>query len=348
MNDGSNGPRPGADLAERLEALGRQIAAAKSPRERAQLIAERDRQAREFEAGLSAIERVRLARHQMRPQTLDYIDFLIRDFFELHGDRRYGDDGAIVAGLGYLGSHPVAIVGHQRGRSTRERLERNFGKPHPEGYRKAARVYDLANRFGLPLITFIDTQGAEPGLAAEERGQAEAIASSLETMARLEVPVIACVIGEGGSGGALALGVANVVLMQQYACYSVITPEGCAAILWREAGPEKVAQAAAALRLAASDLLELKVIDEIVAEPPGGAHHAPAEAARALGAALTRHLGTLLKIPPHELRAGRERRLAALGAAFVTGMDPPVSSGAARRAAGGKPTARVENPDSIS
>jgi acetyl-CoA carboxylase carboxyl transferase alpha subunit len=200
-------------------------------------------------AALSAIERVRLARNPSRPQTLDYVEHLVRDFFEIHGDRRFADDGAIVAGLGYFGRRAVAIVGHQRGRSTQERIRRNFGKPHPEGYRKAARMYDLASRMGVPLITFIDTQGAEPGLGAEERGQAEAIAANLELMMRLEVPVIACVIGEGGSGGALALGVANVVLMQENACYSVITPEGCAAILWREGGPERVADAAAALKL---------------------------------------------------------------------------------------------------
>ncbi len=178
---------------------------------------------------------MRLARHPARPQTLDYVDALFADFIEIHGDRRFADDGAIVAGVGYFGKRPVAIVGQQRGRSTAERIKRNFGKPHPEGYRKAARVYELADRFRLPLITFIDTQGAESGVGAEERGQPEAIARNLELMARLEMPVIACVIGEGGSGGALALGVANVVLMQENACYSVITPEGCAAILWREA-----------------------------------------------------------------------------------------------------------------
>src|SRR5580658_11058610 len=219
----------------------------------------------------SAIERVRLARHANRPQTLDYIDLLTRDFIEIHGDRRFGDDGAIVAGLAYFGHRPVAVLGHQRGRSTTERIKRNFGKPLPEGYRKAARVYELAERFGLPIITLIDTQGGESGVGAEERGQIEAIARNLELMARLTVPIIACVIGEGGSGGALALGVANVVLMQENACYSVITPEGCAAILWREGGPEKVADAASALKLGAADLLGLGVVDEIVPEPPGGA-----------------------------------------------------------------------------
>jgi acetyl-CoA carboxylase carboxyl transferase subunit alpha len=266
----------------------------------------------------SAIERVRLARHPNRPQTLDYIDLLMRDFIELHGDRRFGDDGAIVAGLAYFGRHPVAVVGHQRGRSTTERIKRNFGKPLPEGYRKAARVYELAERFGLPIITMIDTQGAESGVGAEERGQTEAIARNLELMARLTVPTVACVIGEGGSGGALALGVANAVLMQENACYSVITPEGCAAILWRAGGEENVAAAAAALKLSAPDLMELGLIDEIVPEPAGAAHTAPAEAAHLLGAALARHLERLLKLKPAELRRARERKFAAMGSRYLT------------------------------
>jgi len=267
---------------------------------------------------LTAIERVRLARHQNRPQTLDYIDLLMRDFFEIHGDRRFADDGAIVAGLAYFGRRAVAVVGHQRGRSTTERIKRNFGKPHPEGYRKAARVYELAQRFSLPIITLIDTQGAESGVGAEERGQTEAIAHNLELMARLTVPIVACAIGEGGSGGALALGVANVVLMQENACYSVITPEGCAAILWRAGGEENVAAAASAMKLSAPDLLELGLIDEIVPEPAGGAHTAPAEAAHLMGAAIARHLEALAKLKPVELRRARERKFAAMGSAFVT------------------------------
>src|ERR1700730_15160946 len=246
----------------------------------------------------SAIERVRLARNPSRPQTLDYVEHLVRDFFEIHGDRHFADDGAIVAGLGYFGRRAVAIVGHQRGRSTQERIRRNFGKPHPEGYRKAALMYDLAGRIGLPLITFIDTQGAEPGLGAEERGQAEAIAANLELMMRLEVPVVACVIGEGGSGGALALGVANAILMQENACYSVITPEGCAAILWREGGPERVADAAAALKLSAPDLLRLGVADEIVPESAGGAHRDQRGTISRLGVVLARALAKLTKIKP--------------------------------------------------
>jgi acetyl-CoA carboxylase carboxyl transferase subunit alpha len=266
----------------------------------------------------SAIERVRLARHPNRPQTLDYIDLLMRDFIEIHGDRHFADDGAIVAGLAYFGHRPVAVVGHQRGRSTSERIKRNFGKPHPEGYRKAMRVYELAERFGLPIITLIDTQGAESGVGAEERGQTEAIARNLELMARATVPIVTCVIGEGGSGGALALGVANIVLMQENACYSVITPEGCAAILWRAGGEENVAAAASALKLSAPDLLELGLIDEIVPEPAGGAHTAPAEAAHLIGAALARHLERLVKLKPQELRRARERKFAAMGSSFLT------------------------------
>jgi acetyl-CoA carboxylase carboxyl transferase subunit alpha len=223
-----------------------------------------------------------------------------------------------VAGLAYFGRRAIAVVGHQRGRSTTERLKRNFGKPHPEGYRKAARVYELAQQFSIPLVTLIDTQGAESGVGAEERGQTEAIARNLELMARLTVPVIACVIGEGGSGGAMALGVANVVLMQENACYSVITPEGCAAILFRAGGEENVSTAAAALKLSAPDLLELGIVDAIVPEPAGGAHTAPDEAAHLLGAALAHHLESLVSVKPAELRRSRERKFAAMGSAFIT------------------------------
>ncbi len=266
---------------------------------------------------LTPIERVRLARDPNRPQTLDYIEGLVRDFFEIHGDRRYADDQAIIAGLGYFGRTPAAFAGHQRGRSTVERLRRNFGRAHPEGYRKLARLFDLADRFSLPIINFIDTQGAEPGIGAEERGQAEAIAANLALMARMTVPIIACVIGEGGSGGALALGVANRVLMQENACYAVITPEGCAAILWRDGGPEKVTEAAAALKLSAPDLMRLKVIDEIVPEPPGGAHQDPAAAIKLVGAAISRHLSILCRMKSADLRRDRERKFAAIGNAFL-------------------------------
>jgi len=312
--------RPGGDdPAARLTQIERDLAVVRTPRDRRRLLLEQRRLEQDLRAHLGAIDRVRLARNPARPQTQDYIDGLFTGFLELHGDRRYADDGAIIAGLGYFGRRAVAMVGHQRGRSTAERLRRNFGKPYPEGYRKAARIFALADRFGLPLVTFIDTQGAEPGVGAEERGQAEAIAANLELMARLAIPVIACVIGEGGSGGALALGVGNAILMQENACYSVITPEGCAAILWREGGPGKVADAAAALKLAAHDLLDLGLIDEIVPEPPGGAHRDPARAVRTLGAAIGRHLERLIRIPPAQLRAGREAKFAAMGAAFLSG-----------------------------
>ena len=297
--------QPLQELDERLKQV--------APAARSKLYAERARLERRIYQTLAPIDRVRLARHSARPQTADYIGALIRDFVEVHGDRRFGDDGAIIAGLGYFGNQRVAIVGHQRGRSTAERVKRNFGRPNPEGYRKAARIYELADRFGLALITFIDTQGAEPGPGAEERGQSEAIAHSLETMARLRVPAIACVIGEGGSGGALALGVANVVLMQEHACYAVITPEGCAAILWREATPENVASAAAALKLSAADLVELGVADEIVPEPRGGAHRDPRRAATTLGKAIARHLRRLSRLSAEQLRAGRAAKFAAMG-----------------------------------
>jgi len=272
---------------------------------------------RDGDGAAAAIERVRLARNPNRPQTLEYVQALVSDFIELHGDRRYADDGAIVAGLGVMGGRTIALAGHQRGRSTAERLKRNFGKPHPEGYRKAARLFEMANRFNLPIVTFIDTQGAEPGVGAEERGQAEAIAANLELLSRVETPVIACVIGEGGSGGALALGVANVVLMQENACYSVITPEGCAAILWRDGGPERVADAATALKLSAPELLRLGVIDEIVDEPAGGAHLDPATAIEAVGEAVKRHLEQLVRLSGTRLRRDRERKFAGMGAAFI-------------------------------
>jgi acetyl-CoA carboxylase carboxyl transferase subunit alpha len=273
-----------AEIEARLAEIVRLYDAA-GGRERSKLAAERTRLESQLKARLGAIDRVRLARNPARPQTLDYVEALIGQFLEIHGDRRFADDGAIVAGIGYLGRMPVAIAGHQRGRSTAERLRRNFGKPHPEGYRKAARVFDLAHRFGLPVITFIDTQGAEPGVGAEERGQSEAIAANLELMAKLEVPVI--------------------------------TPEGCAAILWREGGPEKVADAARALKLTAEDLLRLGVIEEVVPEPAGGAHREPADAIAALGQAIERHLRRLSRMTPAALREDRARKFAAIGTAFI-------------------------------
>lgn len=219
---------------------------------------------------LTATQIVQIARHPKRPYTLDYLANLVDDFTELHGDRRFADDPAIVAGLGFYKGRTAAFIGHQKGRSTRERIERNFGQPNPEGYRKALRLMKLAEKFGFPVITLIDTPGAYPGIGPEERGQAEAIACNLKEIATLRVPVINVIIGEGGSGGALAIGVGDVVMMLEYSFYSVISPEGCAAILWKD--QSAVAKAAESLKIRAQDLVELAIIDKIIPEPPGGAH----------------------------------------------------------------------------
>src|SRR3981081_222672 len=232
---------------------------------------------REFYEHLGPWQRAQIARHPQRPYTLDFIGLLFTDFVEMHGDRGSGDDKAIIAGLAKFHGRPVAVIGHQKGRDTKQRLVRNFGQPKPEGFRKALRVMKLAAKFRLPIITFIDTQGAEPGAGAEQRGQAEAIAVNLREMAALPVPIIVTVIGEGGSGGALALGVGDRVLMLEHAVYSVISPEGCAAILWKS--PAAAPDAAAAMRITALDLKKLNIIDEIVPEPEGGAHADPAKAA---------------------------------------------------------------------
>ncbi len=242
---------------------------------------------REIYEELTPMQRVQVARHPRRPYTLDYIDALFTDFVELKGDRLFRDDPAIVGGWARLDGRPVVVVGHQKGRNTKDNLKRNFGMPHPEGYRKALRLMGMATRFNAPIITFIDTPGAYPGLGAEERGQAEAIAHNLEVMAGLETPIVAVVCGEGGSGGALALGLADRVIMLSNAVYSVISPEGCAAILWNDAGQKE--RAAEALKLTAVDLLELKLVDEIIQEPPGGAHADPEGTKEVLGEALRRH-----------------------------------------------------------
>ena len=219
---------------------------------------------------LTASHIVQIARHPQRPYTLDYIGNLVEDFIEIHGDRRYADDPAIVSGLGFYKGRTTAFVGHQKGRTTRERIERNFGQPNPEGYRKALRVMKSAEKFGFPVVTLIDTPGAYPGIGAEERGQAEAIAYNLKQISTLRVPVVNVIIGEGGSGGALAIGVGDTLMMLEYSFYSVISPEGCAAILWKE--QSAVAKAAENMRIRAQDLLELGIIDKIIPEPPGGAH----------------------------------------------------------------------------
>jgi acetyl-CoA carboxylase carboxyl transferase subunit alpha len=255
--------------------------------------------------------KVDLARHEQRPYTLDYVERLLDDWFELHGDRGRADDSAVVTGIGKLEDRTVVLIGHQKGRDLNERSERNFGMAYPEGYRKAMRVMELAERHRFPLVTLVDTPGAYPGVAAEQHGQGGAIARSQAVMARLNVPTVAVVIGEGGSGGAVAIAVADRVLMQENAIYSVISPEGCAVILWRDAGEKR--KAAAAFKPDAAHCLELGVIDGIVPEPEGGAHQNPDEAARLLGAAVADALDGLAGVPPSELRAARRAKFRAMG-----------------------------------
>jgi len=270
----------------------------------------------ENEAGVpqgtnEAFERVKTARHPERPYTLDLIERLFTGFSELHGDRRFADDPAVICGFAKYGNLPVVVIGQQKGRDTKQRRFRNFGMPKPEGYRKALRVMEWANKFGRPILTFIDTPGAYPGIDAEERGQAEAIAFNLFTMSRLAVPVITTVLGEGGSGGALAIGVGDVVLMLENSVYSVITPEGCAAILWKDSG--QAVRAAESLKLTAKDLLELKIIDKIVPEPKGGAHVSIEETAQLLDLSLKESLSEMLALSADERLRRRYSKLRALG-----------------------------------
>ncbi len=258
--------------------------------------------------------RVQLARHPKRPHSIDYINGIFSNFEELHGDRFFGDDPSIIAGMAKLDGKPVVVIGQQKGRDTKEKLLRNFGMPKPEGYRKAMRVMQLASKFRRPIITLIDTPGAYPGIDAEERGQAEAIAYNLREMSRLQSPVISFVIGEGGSGGALALGVANRVYMLENAYYSVIAPESCAAIIWRDSG--KAPLAAAALRLTASDLLQLKLIDGIVPEPPGGAHLNADAAISSLGATLRKAVDELSSASEKQILEERYMKFREMGNFF--------------------------------
>jgi len=260
-------------------------------------------------------QRVQNARHPKRPHTLDYVQRILTDFQEIHGDRLFGDDPAIVCGMARLEGQPVLLIGEQKGRDTKQKLYRNFGMPKPEGYRKALRAMQLAAKFGRPIITFLDTPGAYPGIDAEERGQAEAIARNLREMARLPVPLIAIVIGEGGSGGALALGAANLVFMLENAVYSVITPESCASIIYRDSG--KAEQAAAALKLAAPDMLELGLIDGIIPEPAAGAHEDHDEAARLVKDQLVRSLRELSTLTSDEAVQTRYDKFRKMGNFFV-------------------------------
>ncbi len=272
------------------------------------------------ETAEAAYRRTLLARHDLRPYTLDYVQRLFQGFSEIHGDRRYGDDPAMVTGMAVYHGTPVMIVGHQKGRDLKQRQHRNFGCPQPEGYRKAIRAMKLADKFGRPIICFVDTPGAYPGVGAEERGQAEAIAYNLREMARLEVPVIVCIVGEGGSGGALGIAVGNRILMQENAIYTVITPEGCSAILWKD--QEHVDAAAAALKITAADLKSLGVIDEIVPEPPDGAHTDHDAAADLLDRQLRPCLEAMLEKPGSEIRKQRYLKFRQLGAlsSFAAGQ----------------------------
>ena len=260
---------------------------------------------------LKAWQRVQIARHPQRPYTLDYINMMMVDFIELHGDRVFGDDKAVVTGFAKLGGEKICVVGHQKGRDIKENLLRNFGCAHPEGYRKTLRIMKLAEKFQIPILSFIDTPGAYPGVGAEERGQAQAIAENLRDMASLGVPIVVIVIGEGGSGGALGIGVGDRILLLENAYYSVISPEGCAAILWKDSS--KATEAAEALKLTAKDLLELGIIDEIIAEPLGGAHRDYAVAATNLKEAINRHLNELKQISKEKLSKLRYEKFRKIG-----------------------------------
>jgi acetyl-CoA carboxylase carboxyl transferase subunit alpha len=311
MPDALDFELPLLELEMRIAAL----QAEDAPRARDEIAKLEDRLARLRQrtyTGLTAWQRTQLARHPKRPYTRDWCRLLFEEFVELHGDRRFGDDAAIVGGLARFEGRSVVAIGHQKGRDTREKIARNFGMPHPEGYRKAERLMELAARFRKPIVTFIDTPGAYPGIGAEERGQAEAIARNLKLMAGLPVPMVAVVTGEGGSGGALAIGMGNRVLMLEYAVYSVISPEGCAAILWGDAA--KAPDAAAVMKITAPDLLRLGVIDAIVPEPVGGAHRDWEAAAAGLKGALREQLAALAELAPDALLTDRYEKFRRIGA----------------------------------
>jgi len=319
VEEDGNFEEPILKLKRRIEEISALPDDAAHRRELEKLREKLDRVSREIFASLTPWQKTLVARHPARPYMLDYVESLMTDFVELHGDRRFADDPAIVAGLAMFRGRAVAVIGHQKGRDTKEKIRRNFGMPRPEGYRKALRVMQLAEKFRRPILTFVDTTGAFPGIDAEERGQAEAIAVNLREMASFHVPIVVTVTGEGGSGGALALAIGDRVLMLEHAVYSVISPEGCAAILWKDASRKK--EAAEALKITASDLKQFNVVDEIVPEPPGGAHADPAGAAAAVGEAIERHLRELLELTPEERRERRYRKFRALGA-IETAMTP--------------------------
>jgi acetyl-CoA carboxylase carboxyl transferase subunit alpha len=309
--DNGNFEEPILRLRRRIEELSALPDDATHRREVEKLREKLDRVSREVYASLTPWQKTLVARHPLRPYTLDYVQGLLTEFTELKGDRRFAEDPAVVAGFGFFRGRPVAVVGHQKGRDTKEKIRRNFGMPRPEGYRKALRVMELAEKFGRPILSFVDTSGAYPGIDAEERGQAEAIATNLKAMSAFRVPIVVTVTGEGGSGGGLALGIGDRILMLEHAVYSVITPEGCAAILWKDAARKK--EAAAAMKITAADLAELGIIDEIVAEPPGGAHADPSGAIAAAGEAIERHLSAVADLTPEERRERRYRKWRAFG-----------------------------------
>jgi acetyl-CoA carboxylase carboxyl transferase subunit alpha len=308
---------PILDLERRIESLSGMGDDAGIQRQRERLLRQLDEVRKKVFSSLTPWQKTLVARHAGRPYTLDYIGFFIEDFIELHGDRKYADDPAIVAGMGVFRGRPVAVVGHQKGRDTKEKIFRNFGMPRPEGYRKALRIMQLAEKFGRPILTFIDTPGAYPGIGAEERGQAEAIAYNLREMAKLRVPIVVTITGEGGSGGALAIGVGDRVNMLQHAIYSVISPEGCAAILWKDAGKSR--DAARAMRVTAQDLEKLDVVDEIIPEVTGGAHVDPETQAATVSDVVERDLIALESLDPELLVAGRYERFRRLGRFRLTG-----------------------------
>jgi acetyl-CoA carboxylase carboxyl transferase subunit alpha len=303
--------KPVLELEQKIAELRESGGADGAARQIAELEKQADGMRREIYSKLTRYQRVQIARHPRRPYSLDYIAACFTGFAELHGDRHFADDPAIVAGMAWLEARPVMVIGQQKGRDTKENLLRNFGMPNPEGYRKALRLMQLADRFHVPIVTLVDTPGAYPGLGAEERGQAEAIAVNLREMGTFEVPIVTAVIGEGGSGGALAIAVADHVLLFEHSVYSVISPEGCASILWRDG--KQGAKAAEALRLTAPDLEELGVIDEVLPEPVGGAHRDPAAAAATLKAALIANLDRLSRVPRSEFVQRRSDRFRKLG-----------------------------------
>jgi len=306
--------QPVVELEERLEELKRHPAAhqADIAKEIKFLEGQIDKLKKRVYSNLTAWQKIQISRHPERPPFSAYLDLLFNDFIEFHGDRSFGDDQAIVGGLARLDGQAVMVVGEEKGKGTHGRLKRNFGMAHPEGYRKAARLYKLAGKFGLPLVTFIDTPGAYAGVGAEERGQAGAIAECLRTMSSLPVPIVAVNIGEGGSGGALALGVTDRLFMLENAYYSVITPEGCAAILWKE--KEKAPEAAEALNLTADRLIKLGIIDGIIKEPLGGAHRDPEAVAGQVGSAMIKALTELAPVPAEQLKEARYNRFRQIGA----------------------------------